>query len=457
MNGEQSPAMEMGQQVNNSHKSFAMNKIGIRHEDKYLAERRSPLAPKHVMRLVRDENLRIVVEQSAKRVFSHEEYLAAGATISDTLADCRVIMGVKEIPVEAFEPGKTYIFFSHVIKGQPYNMPMLRRMMELKCTLIDYEKIEDELGRRLIFFGRYAGLAGMINTLWSFGKRLEALGIVTPFARLKQAVKYNSLAEAMREISEIGSEIARHGLPQELQPVTFGFTGYGNVSNGAQEIMHLLPVQEISPGALLQLRNSDNLPNNILYKTVFREKDLAEPLDPSVAFDLQHYYHHPDQYRGVFRPFADHLSVLVNGMYWDARYPKLITKTDLRELFSAGEPKMKVIGDITCDVDGSIESTVKAAPVEDPVFVYHPETEEIASGFSGHGIQMMTVDILPTELPRESTIAFGDALLPYLDAIAHADFSKPYLHLDLPAPILRGMILYKGELTPDFTYIQKYL
>jgi saccharopine dehydrogenase (NAD+, L-lysine forming) len=431
-----------------------MNKIGIRHEDKYTAERRAPLAPRHVARLVRDVNLKFVVQHSPKRVFGHDEYLAAGATISDSLEECQVVMGVKEIPLEAFEAGKTYIFFSHVIKSQPYNMPMLRKMMELKCTLIDYEKIEDELGRRLIFFGRFAGLAGMINTFWSLGQRLKQQGIDTPFTALRQAVTYSSLAEARQALSRVGFEIARHGLPEALRPFTIGFTGYGNVSNGAQEIAHLMPIKEVTPEELLTLEGRSDLPGNVMYKTIFREKDLVEPIDPEAAFELQHYYKNPHLYRSRFAQYVPRLSVLVNGMYWDARYPRLVTKEHLKELYAAGEPRLKVIGDITCDVDGSIESTVRAAPVEDPVFVYNPATDQIVSGFEGPGIQMMTVDILPTELPREASIAFGDALLPYMEAIAKADFSKPFLHLDLPNPILRGMILYKGELTPDFTNIR---
>ncbi len=434
-----------------------MNRIGIRHEDKYSAERRAPLAPEHVKKLTRESGLQITIEHSAKRVFPDASYEEAGAGLSAGLSDCPIVMGVKEIPAEAFEPEKTYIFFSHVIKGQPYNMPMLKRMMELKCSLIDYEKVEDEMGRRLIFFGRYAGLAGMINTLWSLGKRLSAKGIETPFARLKQAVEYNSLAEAMEDISGVGSEIASDGLPSELLPLTIGFTGYGNVSNGAQEIAHLLPMQEITPEALTKLASQPNLPNNVIYKTVFKEHHLVEPLDEDGSFDLQHYYANPDQYRGVFHRYIDHLSVLVNGMYWDARYPRLLTKADLKKMYSEGEPKLQVIGDITCDVDGSVESTVKAAPVEDPVFVYHPDTGEITSGFTGHGMLMMTVDILPTELPRESTIAFGDALMPYMKAFAEADLSLPLEKLDIPAPFRRGMILHKGELTPDFAYIQQYL
>ena len=137
--------------------------IGIRYEDKYVMERRVPLVPQHLKRLIKDEGIEIFVETSAKRVFSDEEFEKIGAHVTDDLSNCPVIFGVKEVPIPLLEPEKTYIFFAHVIKGQPHNMPMLRKLMELKCNLIDYERVVDELGRRLIFFGRYAGLAGMIN------------------------------------------------------------------------------------------------------------------------------------------------------------------------------------------------------------------------------------------------------------------------------------------------------
>lgn len=434
-----------------------MNKIGIRNEDKYAAERRVPLIPEHVKKLVDQENLQIYVEKSPKRVFTHEEYLKAGAKLSNNLSDCNIILGVKEIPEEAFEPGKTYVFFSHVIKGQHYNMPMLKRMMELKCNLIDYEKIEDEMGRRLIFFGRHAGLAGMINTLWSVGQRLISMGIKNPFEILKQARNYNSLSDAKNDISRVGFEIVNNGLPAELTPFKVGVTGYGNVSNGAQEILNLLPVKEISPDELLSLNDRDNLPRNILFKTVFKEEHLAENIKKKHSFDLNDYYKNPHNYKSIFNKYVDKLSVLVNGMYWDSRYPKLITKDKLKELYEYTAHKLIVIGDITCDVDGSIESTVKAAPVEDPVFVYNPKTEEISSGFHGYGLLMMTVDILPTELPRESSIAFSNALYPYIKGLAEANFDLPYEDLKMPSPLLRGMILHKGELTPVYKYIKEYL
>jgi saccharopine dehydrogenase (NAD+, L-lysine forming) len=433
------------------------NFIGIRHEDKYLMERRTPLTPKHVARLIKEKKLDFVVQRSPKRIFTEEEYLAAGARMEDNLSDCSVVFGVKEIPTTFFEPEKTYVFFSHVIKGQAYNMPMLKKMMELKCNLIEYERIVDEQGKRLIFFGKYAGLAGMINSLWSLGQRLKYHGMETPFMKIQQAHKYDSLAEARKVISEVGQEIAENGLPEELRPLTIGFTGYGNVSIGAQEIANLLPVKEISPEKLLTLKDRDHLPNNLIYKVVFKEEDLSEPIDPAQEFELHDYYAHPEKYRSQFEKYIPHLSVLMNCMYWDTRYPRIVTKDYLESLYAAGTPKLTVIGDITCDPDGSIECTHKGTEIEDPVFVYDPFTRKPTSGFNGDGILVMAVDILPSELPRDSSIAFADALMPYIKPIAVADFNQHFDDVDLPRALKKALILHQGELTPDYKYIEQYL
>lgn len=437
----------------------AMNNIiGIRHEDKYLMERRVPVIPKHAARLIREQGLEILVQKSPKRIFTHEEYDRAGAVIVDSLERAPVIFGVKEMPDSFFEEGKTYIFFSHVIKGQPYNMPMLKKMIEKKANLIDYEKVEDDMGRRLIFFGKFAGLAGMINSLWSLGLRWKELGYITPFLKISQAHKYDSLDEARAVISEVGQEIAEKGLPHDLSPVTIGFTGYGNVSNGAQEIAGLLPIREISPDELLKLRNRIDLPDNVIYKTVFKEWDLSVPTDPGHEFDLQDYYTHPEKYRGVFEQYVPELTVLMNCMYWDERYPRILTKDYLEKLFSGGNPKLTVVGDVTCDPDGSVECTHKGTEIEDPVFVYNPFTREYRMGHEGEGLLIMAVDILPSELPRESSIAFSEALFRYIKAIAEADYrNSSFDALALPPPVKRAMILHNGELTPSYRYIGKYL
>ena len=433
------------------------NFIGIRHEDKYAMERRAPLTPRHVERLIKTKKLDIIIQSSEKRVFTEEEYLNAGAKIAKDLKKCGVIFGVKEMPVAFFEPDKTYIFFAHVIKGQSYNMPMLRRMMELKCNLIDYEKIVDEQNKRLIFFGRYAGLAGMINSLWSLGLRLKEAGIKTPFSNIKQAHLYHSLEEARQAVSAVRQEIAELGLPVELRPFTIAFTGYGNVSSGAQEILGLLPLKEISPEKLLALHRRAHLPNNLIYKVVFKEQDLVEPVNPEESFDLHEYYTNPHNYQGVFERYIPHLDMLINCVYWDARYPRLLTKDYLEKLFAKGTPKLKVIGDISCDVHGSVECTEKATEIEDPIFVYNPDSRDFSMGHKGDGILVMAVDILPSELPRDASSGFADVLINFVKPIADCDFAEEFEDLDLPRAIKKGLILHRGELTPDFKYIEEFL
>ncbi|MFZ4707665.1 MAG: bifunctional lysine ketoglutarate reductase /saccharopine dehydrogenase family protein [Bacteroidales bacterium] len=433
------------------------NFIGIRHEDKYVMERRAPLTPKHVERLIKNKKLDFVVQSSEKRVFTDEEYIQAGARIATDLKECSVIFGVKEMPVSFFEADKTYIFFSHVIKGQSYNMPMLRKMMETKCNLIDYERVVDEQGKRLIFFGRYAGLAGMINSLWSMGLRLKEAGYKTPFEQIRQAHQYSSLAEVREVISAVGQEIAEKGMPEELRPFTVAFTGYGNVSQGAQEIIGLLPVKEISPEKLLSLKQRSKLPDNLIYKVVFKEEHLVEPINENENFDLHEYYNSPEKFKSKFEQYIPYIDMLINCIYWDARYPKLVTKDYLQKLFESGTPKLRVIGDISCDVHGSVECTEKGTEIEDPIFVYHPDSRTHTMGHTGNGVLVMSVDILPSELPRDSSAGFADVLINYVKAIADCDFNDEFEALDLPRAIKSALILHRGELTPQYKYLETHL
>ena len=431
-------------------------KVGIRHEDKYVMERRVAIPPPEVEILTR-AGLEVFVENSPKRVFKEAEFKAAGATVTDSLAQAPVIFGVKEMPLDYFEEGKTYIFFSHVIKGQPYNMPMLKRMMEKKCSLIDYETITDDNGRRLIFFGYYAGLAGMINSLWSLGERLRVQGTDNRFTRIQQSHKYNSLAEAEKAVKEVGEMIRKEGLPKKLAPMVIGITGYGNVSKGAQYMANFLPIKEITPAELLTLEQSGDYSDKLIYKVVFKEEDLSAPKDESKGFDLKHYYDHPEEYKNQFEKYAPYITVLMNCMYWNDRYPRLLTKDFIEQLYKQGKMKLKVIGDVTCDPDGSIEFTHKGTAIEDPVFVYDPESRKAVMGFEGDGILVMAVDILPSELPRESSLGFGEALRQFVPAIIQADYSVSFEKLDLPAPIKRALILHNGKFTPDYEYLQEYV
>lgn len=431
--------------------------IGIRLEDKNAWERRAPLTPDAVRQLS-SAGVEVHVERSSRRTFPDTVFAEAGARLTDDVRDCGIVLGIKEMPKDYFRPGGAYVFFSHTIKGQPYNMDMLRSLVERRCTLLDYELVTDEKGRRLIFFGRYAGIAGMIDTFWTLGRRLEVLGHATPFAELRPAHEYPDLEAAKVAVSRVGERIAAEGLPRVLRPLVVGFTGYGHVSRGAQEVFDLLPHVEVAPDRLGGFVAGGDAPTRALAKVVYREEDLVEPVDPSRPFDLQHYYDHGAEYRSRFGPHLRWLTVLVNGIFWAPQYPKLADADQLRALFSGSEtPRLLVVGDITCDVDGSLACTVRDTEPGDPVYVYDPATREAPSGFGGPGLAVMAVGNLPCELPREASETFSEALLPFVPALAQADVAGDLETAGLPGPIKRSVILWRGDFVPEFGYMSGFL
>ncbi len=195
----------------------------------------------------------------------------------------------------------------------------------------------------------------------------------------------------------------------------------------------------------------------MIYKTVFKENDISKPKDEAVQFELQDYYNHPEKYENQFEQYVPHISVLMNCMYWDDKYPRIVTKDLVMDLQKSNNLRLEVVGDVTCDPDGSIEFMHKGTPIEDPVFVYNPISKEAKDGFDGDGILVMAVDILPSELPREASETFSDALFPFMEAIGKADFMADFEDIDIPNPIKGAMILCHGELTPDYRYIAEYL
>jgi alanine dehydrogenase len=431
--------------------------IGIRREDINRWERRAPLTPREVEHLCRHEDLSFVVQPSPHRVFKAEEYTRAGATVTEDLNAADIIFAVKEIPVERLLADKVYIFFPHVIKGQPANMPMLRRMMELGCSLIDYERVVDVKGRRLLFFGRYAGLAGMIDAAWALAQRLKIEGIDTPLAGLKPAYQYDSLAEAQGDGQDVGERIKREGVGAALAPLVVGITGYGNVSQGAQEALAVMPVEELAAEELAEFFERGEWSDRTLYKVVFREEHIVEPVAPGDRFDLQEYYDHPELYRSIFARYLPYLTLLVNAVYWDDRYPRLVTKALLRDLYTGNQPRLRIIGDISCDLGGSVEVTTKGTSPDAPVYCYDLDKDEAVDGFAGRGPVIYSVYNLPAELPRDSSAYFSARLLPYVREIARADWERGYATCGLPDEIRGAVILYRGELTPPYRYLERYL
>ncbi len=434
------------------------NSVGIRREDKNKWEKRVPITPGDLDELRLKHDVQFVVQPSAIRAFSDTEYEAAGATVQEDLSACPAVFSVKEIPIELLAPGRTYVFFAHVIKGQSHNMPLLRRLMELGCNLIDYEKIVDEKGRRLIFFGRYAGIAGAVETLCGLGRRLDWEGLKTPFSGLRQPHQYKDLNEINQALESIGGRIAADGLPEEVAPLVVGIAGYGNVGCGAQEVIDILPCEEIKAADLAELAQGGQPRRDVLYKAVFKEEDTVEPISPGAQFDLQDYFAHPEKYRGRFSSYLPCLTVFMNAIYWEERYPRLITREALQELFDKpGKPKLRVIGDISCDVRGAVEATVDATTPESPTYVYDPADGSTKEGFEGDGVVMMTIDNLPCEIPASSSEEFSKALTGFVAPIASADFSVEFDKLALPPEIKEALILQGGELTPDFAYLEKFV
>jgi saccharopine dehydrogenase (NAD+, L-lysine-forming) len=427
--------------------------IGIRREDKNEWERRVPVIPLHVNRLKEVHGVHTVIQRSSIRIFADEAYRAAGAQVSEDLSDCAAVFAIKEIPPALFRSGKTYVFFSHTIKGQAYNIPMLKRMMELRCQLIDYERIINAEGKRLVAFGRFAGIVAMIDTLWALGRRLSWKGIKTPFTKLKRAFEYTDSEAAKQHIRAIGEEISQTGLDGSLIPFICGFAGYGNVSGGAQEIFDCLPCKAVDPAEIAKGCGSER---HMVYKMVFKEEHTVKPVGPG-NFDLMDYYHHPEKYRSNFYVYAPHLTILMNCIYWERKYPRLLTKDYLEKLFSTGTQKLEIIGDISCDIEGAIECTSHATDPGGPVYVYDPLSRTSTDGYRGVGVVIMAVDNLPCEIPAEASVKFSDVLMPFIPEIAYADYGKSFRQWSVSKEIRDATILYHGELTPKYRYLKQYL
>ncbi len=352
-----------------------MHDFGIRREDKNRSERRTPLTPTHVAELIGEHGLSVAVQPSPNRIFADEEYRSAGAVLQEDLSDCRVMLCVKEIPPRLLIPAKPYFCFPHVTKGQPNNMPLLRRVLATRCTLIDYERIVDRFGKRLIFFGRHAGYAGMIDALWALGQRMRVEGVETAFANVQPSHRYRDVGEAAEFVAEmVGRQIREKGVSPALHPLVCGFTGGGNVALGAQEIFDRLPMVEIDPDDLPQLERDKSLSRRAVYKAVFRREQRSD-----------------------FVRHLRHLTMLVNGIYWEPGQARLVTREGLKSIWDSAQPRLRVIADITCDVGGSIEATVSTTTPDDPVYVYEPESGNVRFGVEGRGPVVLAVDNLPAE------------------------------------------------------------
>lgn len=438
--------------------------VGMRREDASVWERRAPLAPLHVRKLVR-EGIKVIVQPSNRRAYPLQAYVQAGAIVQEDISDAPVIIGVKQVPVDSLLPNKTYAFFSHTHKGQEANMPMLNAILDRNIRLIDYEKMVDGTGQRVVAFGKYAGIAGMINVLHGLGLRLLALGHHTPFMHIGPAHNYRNSGMAKQAVRDAGYEIALAMMPRSIGPLTFVFTGSGNVSQGAQEIFQELPFEYVDVKDLPQVSHMGSTTK--VYGTIVSRSDHIIRKEGG-KFDPEEFEANPEKYYSSFATdIAPYASVIVNGIYWAPDSPKLLTIPDAKRLLrptytpwlpiSVGSPalphRLLAICDISADPGGSIEFMTECTTIDNPFCLYDAEHNKRSDSFAGPGVLVCSIDNMPTQLPLEATQSFGDLLSPYIHDIIKSDATKS-LEENKFGPVVNGAcITSNGKLTPSFEYI----
>ncbi|GJJ70109.1 alpha-aminoadipic semialdehyde synthase [Entomortierella parvispora] len=421
------------QQQYQKHTSSSFNpfkSVAIRREGKNRWERRAALTPEAVEKLIKETGIDVYVQPSTKRIFSDDKYRAAGAIVQEDLSPADIILGIKEVPVKDLIPGKTYVYFSHTHKGQAYNMPMLQDVLDKKIRLIDYELMANEQKQRLVLFGKHAGYAGMIDGVHGLGQRLLGLGYSSPFLHVGMAHNYKTLASAKLALQTLGNTISDEGTPKEFGPMTFTFTGGGNVSKGAQAVFKSLPHEFVDPKDLPKIATSKNARLDRIYAAEVNIEDHIRHKSKNVFTSAEEYFAHPEEFTSTFhKDIAPYSSMVINGAYWDNRFPRLMTTEQLKTIQSdpANKFRMLSIADISCDINGSFEFMSHATRIEDPFFYVDAVSGSEHKNTEAPGVQIMSVDILPSELPMESSQHFSDSLYPFIKELIRDNKDHPVL------------------------------
>ena len=398
-----------------------MIKIGLIREEKNPADSRVPLTPIQCAELKNTHpEISILVEPSDSRSYSNQEYVDAGVTLQDDLSECAIFMGVKEVPISKLIPNKTYFFFSHTKKKQEYNQPLMHALIEKKIRMIDYETLTYDDGNRIIGFGFFAGVVGAHNGLLTYGK--------------KHNLFHLKAANACKDMEEMLAEYASFVLP----PMKIVLTGSGRVASGLLHIMHALDIKSVEPQDFLE--NEYDYP---VY-TILKGADLYEN-KISKDYNRDDFHEHPEEYQCKFLPFAEQADLLLNGIYWDEDIERLFTKEDVKK----GSFKISVIADVTCDIDGSVPITLAASTIADPVYGIDKESLQMVAAFqnTSQTIDIMAVDNLPNELPRDASKHFGEHI---------TKFILPEILAEESSILTRATICENGKLTDDFEYLSDY-
>ncbi|MDY0780115.1 NAD(P)-dependent oxidoreductase [Tenacibaculum sp. IB213877] len=397
-------------------------KFGIIKERKNPPDKRVVFSPSKLQELQKQfPQAQIVVESSDIRVFPDQAYIKAGIQVSDDVSDCDVLLGVKEVPVEALIPNKKYFFFSHTIKKQPYNRKLLKAMLEKNIEMYDHETIIRENGARLIGFGRYAGLVGAYNGFRAFG--------------LKNGTFTLPKVETLLDLEAVKAELDKINIP----PIKILLTGTGKVAYGAKEILDHLGIKQISDALYLTSEFSEPV------YCMADVMEYAKRKDGKVG-DKFEFYKDPSGYESNFMPYAKQTDFFIAGHFYGDGAPYLFTREDAKH----PDFRIKYVADISCDVDGPVASTIRSSTIADPLYGYNPQTEQEVDFKDENAIVVMAVDNLPCELPKDASEGFGEM---FLEHVIPAFFNN-----DKDGILARAkMTTNDGKLTERYSYLQDYV
>jgi len=396
-------------------------KFGIIKERKNPPDRRVVFSPDelaHLKQLYHDAVVK--VESSDIRIFTDDQYKNMGIEVSDDISDCDVLFGVKEVPVENLIPNKAYFFFSHTIKKQPYNRGLLKAILEKNIDLYDHETIVDANDRRLIGFGRYAGIVGAYNGIRAFGIKFELFKMPK--------------AETLSGRDALITHLKRVVLP----PLKFVVSGTGKVGTGAKEILDAMKIKEVSV--------EDYLTKNYT-QPVYTQIDVLDynkRIDGKVL-DFKDFYNNPKEYKSDFERFTKVTDVFFAGHFYASGAPVILT----REMLQSKDCKIKVVADISCDINGPVACTLRASTIAEPLYGYLPSENKEVDVFHPAAIVVMAVDNLPCELPKDASEGFGEMFMQHV--------IPAFFNGDKDGILQRAKMTEKGKLTPRFSYLQDYV
>lgn len=396
-------------------------KFGIIRERKNPPDKRVVLSPDACVRALElFPGIELAVESSDIRVFRDEDYRNAGIEVTDDVSGCDVLLGVKEVPVEALIPDKKYFFFSHTIKKQPYNRELLQTVLDRNIELYDHEVITRSNGQRLVAFGRYAGIVGAYNGIRAYGMKFG----------LFELPKAETLSDQQALIDVLKNT--------RLPNIKILLTGKGRVGGGVKEMLDGMGLRKVGYEAYLDNTFSEPVYCQIDVLEYNKRKDGRTPV-------RKDFYENPEAYDANFMRFARVTDLYMAGHFYGEGAPRIFTEEDAR----SPDFKIRVVADISCDIGGPVASTIRASTIADPVYGYDPETGRETDFRQAHAIAVMAVDNLPCELPRDASEGFGDMFIQYV--------MPAFFNGDEDGVLERARMTYNGRLMEGYSYLEDYV